>query len=92
MADLQRQTGATIAQLVGAESAFVTPGCGAALALSAAACMSIGDPARMEQLPNTAGIPNQFLLQARQRYHYQCCRSRGSKELPYTICNKDSRR
>ena len=37
MADLQRQTGATIAQLVGAEAAFVTPGCGAALALSAAA-------------------------------------------------------
>ena len=73
MADLQRQTGATIAQLVGAESAFVTPGCGAALALSAAACMSIGDPARMEQLPDTAGIPNQFLLQARQRYHYQRC-------------------
>ena len=73
MADLQRQTGATIAQLVGAEAAFVTPGCGAALALSAAACMSVGDPARMEQLPDTTGIPNQFLLQARQRYHYQRC-------------------
>ena len=73
MADLQRQTGAIIAELVGAEAAFVTPGCGAALALSAAACMSVGDPARMEQLPDTSGIPNQFLLQARQRYHYQRC-------------------
>ncbi|NKB71170.1 MAG: hypothetical protein GKR89_29210 [Candidatus Latescibacteria bacterium] len=73
MRALQVQTGAAIAAMVGAEAAFVTPGCGAALALSAAACMSVGDPAKMEQLPNTQGLANRFLFQARQNYHYQRC-------------------
>ena len=73
METLLRRTGEQIAALVGSEAAFVTPGCGAALALSAAACMSVGDPAKMEQLPNTEGIANDFLFQARQHYHYERC-------------------
>jgi len=73
MRELFVQTGETIADLVGSEAAFVTPGCGAALALSAAACMSVGDPAKMEQLPDTKGISNDFLFQARQHYHYERC-------------------
>ena len=73
MRELFVQTGETIAELVGSEAAFVTPGCGAALALSAAACMSVGDPAKMEQLPDTKGISNDFLFQARQHYHYERC-------------------
>ena len=35
--------------------------------------MSVGDPAKMEQLPNTQGMANQFLFQARQHYHYERC-------------------
>ena len=66
-------TGEEIAGLLGCEAAMVTPGCGAALALASAACMSAGNPGRMEQLPDTTGIPNGFLLQARQHYHYQRC-------------------
>ena len=73
MNDLLLRTGETIAGLVGSEAAFVTPGCGAALALSAAACMSVGEPKKMEQLPDTEGIANDFLLQARQHYHYERC-------------------
>ena len=73
MNELLLQTGAIIADLVGSEAAFVTPGCGAALALSAAACMSVGNPAKMEQLPDTTGIANDFLFQARQHYHYERC-------------------
>ena len=73
MRQLFMQTGETIAELVGSEAAFVTPGCGAALALSAAACMSVGDPAKMEQLPDTRGISNDILFQARQHYHYERC-------------------
>ena len=73
MARLLLNTGEEIAGLLGSEAAMVTPGCGAALALSSAACMSAGNPARMEQLPDTTGIPNEFLLQARQHYHYQRC-------------------
>ena len=73
MDDLLRSTGERIAELLGAEAAMVTPGCGAALALSSAACMSVGDKGRMEQLPNIDGIPHQFLFQARQHYHYERC-------------------
>jgi uncharacterized pyridoxal phosphate-dependent enzyme len=73
MHDLFRETGKRIAELLGAEAAMVTPGCGAALALSSAACMSVGNPQRMEQLPNVDGIPNRFLFQARQHYHYERC-------------------
>ena len=71
--ELFHSTGEIIADLLGTEAAFVTPGCGAALALSAAACMSVGSDERMEQLPHTHNIPNQFLFQARQKYHYQRC-------------------
>ncbi len=73
MERLLLSTGEEIADLLGCEAAMVTPGCGAALALSSAACMSVGDPGRMEQLPDTTGIANEFLLQARQHYHYQRC-------------------
>ena len=73
MSELFAQTGEIIAGLVGSEAAFVTPGCGAALALSAAACMSVGDPDKMERLPDTKGISNDFLFQARQHYHYERC-------------------
>jgi uncharacterized pyridoxal phosphate-dependent enzyme len=73
MDELFHSTGEMIANMLGTEAAFVTPGCGAALALSAAACMSVGSPERMEQLPHTNGIPNQFLFQRRQKYHYQRC-------------------
>ncbi|MDA0746966.1 MAG: aminotransferase class V-fold PLP-dependent enzyme [bacterium] len=73
MDDLFHSTGERIASLLGAEAAFVTPGCGAALALSAGACMTVGHPERMELLPHTNGIPNQFLFQRRQKYHYQRC-------------------
>ena len=73
MEKLLLSTGEEIAGLLGCEAAMVTPGCGAALALASAACMSAGNPQRMEQLPDTTGIPNEFLLQARQHYHYQRC-------------------
>ena len=73
MERLLLSTGEEIADLLGCEAAMVTPGCGAALALASAACMSAGDSGRMEQLPVTTGIPNEFLLQARQHYHYQRC-------------------
>ena len=73
MDELFHSTGEMIADLLGAEAAFVTPGCGAALALGAAACMSVGSAERMEQLPHTSGIANQFLFQRRQKYHYQRC-------------------
>ncbi len=73
MDELIQKTGVLVAEMVGAEAAMVTPGCAAALALSSAACMSGSDGEKVEQLPDTTGIPNRFLIQKRQRYHYDRC-------------------
>ncbi len=70
MEDLLKKTGAIIADTLGTEAALVTPGCAAALALGAAACMSGSDPEKMEQLPDTTGMKHRILIQKKQRYHY----------------------
>lgn len=73
MEELFKKTGEAIADMLGAEAAFVTPGCAAAISLSAAACMTGSDPAKIDQLPDTTGMKDEILIQTRQRYHYDRC-------------------
>lgn len=61
--ELEEKTGKRVAELTGAEAAFVTPGAFAALALSAAACMAGKDPERMRRLPDTTGMKNEIIIQ-----------------------------
>jgi L-seryl-tRNA(Ser) seleniumtransferase len=61
--ELDEKAGKHIAELTGAEAAFVTPGAFAAMAMSAAVCMAGRDPERMRQLPNTAGMKDEFIIQ-----------------------------
>ena len=70
MSDLVDVTGARIAEMLGVPAAMVTPGCAAALALSAAACITRDHPDRIEQLPDTAGMPNEFIIQRQLRVIY----------------------
>lgn len=70
MEELLKQTGEMIAHWLGSESAMVTSGCYAAIALGAAACMSGSDHEKIEQLPDTTGMKNQFIVQACQHYKY----------------------
>jgi L-seryl-tRNA(Ser) seleniumtransferase len=70
MDDLLTAAGRVIANLLGAEAAYPTPGAAAALALGAAACITRGDGARLEQLPDTSGLPDEVLIQRRHRYRY----------------------
>ncbi len=70
MKDLLERTGEIIADMLGSEAALVTPGCFAAMALGAAAIMSGSDPEKIERLPDTTGMKNEFLVQACQRYKY----------------------
>lgn len=70
MKDLLERTGEIIADMVGSEAALVTPGCFAAMSLGAAAIMSGSDPEKIERLPDTTGMKNEFLIQACQRYKY----------------------
>ncbi|MSS70093.1 MAG: hypothetical protein EXS64_01240 [Candidatus Latescibacteria bacterium] len=73
MEELLKKSGEYIAGVFGAEAAFVTSGCGAALALGAAACVSGSDPEKMERMPDTTGMKNEILIQKRQRYSYDRC-------------------
>ncbi len=70
MSDLVEVTGDRIAEMLGVPAAIVTPGCAAALALSAAACITRDHPDRMEQLPDTTGMPNEFIIQRQLRVIY----------------------
>jgi L-seryl-tRNA(Ser) seleniumtransferase len=70
MDDLLRASGRRIASLLGADAALVTPGAAAALALGSAAMITRGDGARLERLPDTAGMPAEILIQRQHRYRY----------------------
>ena len=73
MEELLEKSGEYVARLVGAEAAYVTSGCCAALALSACACLAGNDTDRMAQLPDTSGMPNEIIIQHAQRYSYDRC-------------------
>lgn len=70
MSDLHDAVGRRIAELTGAESAMVTSGATSAIILGVAACMTMGDETRMEQLPDTSGMPHEVIILKSQRYLY----------------------
>src|SRR5437899_11535318 len=71
MQQLLERSGIVIADLLGAEAAYVTPGAAAALALGTAACITGADPDKIGRLPDTTGMPGTVLIQAGHRYHYE---------------------
>jgi len=73
MGELLEKSGQIVAGLLGAEAAYITPGCCAALALGTAACMAGRDPAKLEQLPDARGMRDEVLIQKGQRYKYDRC-------------------
>ena len=68
MADLEKKVGDEIANILGVPAAYITSGAGSALTLAAAAFMAGKDDNKIQQLPNTEGMPNKILIQKRQRY------------------------
>jgi D-glucosaminate-6-phosphate ammonia-lyase len=70
MEELQYHAGQAIAQLTGAEAAYVTSGAQAALVLSIAACITGLDPAKMDQLPDTTGLKQEVIMARLHRNHY----------------------
>ena len=71
MDQLLAGSGRVVADLLGCESALVTPGCASALLLGTAACVAGDDPKRMARLPDTSGMKGEVVLQASQRYKYE---------------------
>lgn len=71
MWELEERAGKVIADLTGAEAAYITSGAFSALVLSVAACMVGDDPAEMKKLPDVSDLErNQVILQECQRYKY----------------------
>ena len=67
---LQAAASAIIADLSGAEAGYVTAGAAAGLTLAAAACLCGLDPALMDRLPDTDGMPNEIVVCREQRNGY----------------------
>ena len=73
MKALLASTGKVVAELIGAEAAYITAGCCSAMVLGAAACMAGQDADKAMRLPDTSGMPNEILIQSTQRYKYERC-------------------
>jgi L-seryl-tRNA(Ser) seleniumtransferase len=70
MAELQAAASEVIARVTGAEAGCVTAGGAAALMLGAAACMTGLDVARMNRLPDTTDMRDEFVMSRSQRNMY----------------------
>lgn len=70
MATLQGRASEIIAEITGAEAGVVTSGAAAGLLLGSAACLTGLDPARMNRLPDTSGMPNEIVVARSQRNQY----------------------
>ncbi|MEZ4860346.1 MAG: aminotransferase class V-fold PLP-dependent enzyme [Caldilineaceae bacterium] len=70
MEELQHAAGRVIAELTGAEAAYVTSGAQAALVLSVAACITGLDAAKMDRLPKTNGMKHEVIMARFHRNHY----------------------
>ena len=73
MRELLDKSGEYVAQILGVEAAYITSGCAAALTLGTAGFMTGSDLDKMAQLPNTAGMKTDILIQKLQRYSYDRC-------------------
>ena len=70
LAELQARASEVIATHTGAEAGYVTSGAAAALTLATAACLTGLDPARMDRLPDTRGMPRDVLMWRAHRNAY----------------------
>jgi L-seryl-tRNA(Ser) seleniumtransferase len=70
IADLQGRASEVISQCTGAEAGIVTSGATAGLLVGAAACMAGLDPVKIDKLPDTAGMRNEFIVSRSHRNSY----------------------
>jgi len=82
--ELEEKAGQAIADMVDVPAAYITSGAGSALTLATAAIMAGDDDDRVQQLPDTAGMKNEILIQRRQRYWYdRCLELAGAKLIEF---------
>ncbi len=60
--ELQRRAGSHIADITNNEACYICGGSSSGLLLAAAACMTKNDPEKVRRLPDTDGIPDEFII------------------------------
>lgn len=70
MVELQAAASRFIADITGAEAGYVTAGAASGLTLGTAAIMAGLDPAKMDLLPDTTGMKNEFVIAREHRNGY----------------------
>ncbi len=68
--DLQARAGKRLAELTGAEAAFVTAGASCSLCLATCAVTAGDDPEKMRQLPDLSGMRDEIIIQTIHRTSY----------------------
>jgi D-glucosaminate-6-phosphate ammonia-lyase len=68
--DLQAQVGRRLAELTGAEAAFVTAGASAALCLATCAVTAGDDAKKIDRLPDLTGMKSEIIIQKAHRNSY----------------------
>ncbi len=71
--ELQQKVGDIIAEMLDVPAAYITSGAGSALTLATAGFMAGCDDQKIQSLPDTTGMPNEIIIQKRQRYWYDRC-------------------
>ncbi len=91
--ELEAKAGEAVAVMAGVPAAWITSGAGSALTLAAAAVMAGDDDDRIQQLPDTTGMKDEFLIQRRQRYWYdRCLETSGAKLVEFGTDEGTTRR
>ena len=77
--ELHRAVGKRLAELSGAEAGLVTSGAAGAMAVATAACIAGTDPAKIWQLPDTAGMKNEVVMLGGRSLFDSAIRGAGGK-------------
>ncbi len=92
LSELLDQAGRRVAELAGAEAAYITAGAAAGITISVAACMAGKSNARIHQLPNTRGMRNEVIIQVTQRNFYELMiRLAGAKLIEVGLARQTQR-
>jgi L-seryl-tRNA(Ser) seleniumtransferase len=81
--ELLEKAGQRVAELAGVESAYITSGAAAGVAIGVAACMTGKDYDKVYQLPDTTGMRNEVIIQAAQRNPYDIATRLAGCEAVY---------
>ena len=83
LVELKRATGRFVAEITGADAGLITSGAAGGLVLATAAVMTGDDDAKIAQLPDTAGMKNEILMQRNNPDSYTKCHEYAGATLTY---------